>query len=125
MSFDDELAFEAEFVKALQANGWTDGILHCPTEEDLINNWAKILFDNNRQQDRLNDYPLTRTEMDQILEQISRLRTPVKLNGYINGKTINIKRDNPDDVAHFGKEISLKIYDRKEIAARTKQIPNS
>ena len=112
MSFDDELAFEAEFVKALQANGWTDGILHCPTEEDLINNWAKILFDNNRQQDRLNDYPLTRTEMDQILEQISRLRTPVKLN-------------NPDDVAHFGKEISLKIYDRKEIAARTKQIPNS
>ena len=120
ISFDDELKFEAELVKTLQANGWTDGVLNSPTEEELINNWAQILFDNNRQQDRLNDYPLTRTEMAQILEQISRLRTPLKLNGFINGKTINIKRDNPDDVEHFGKEISLKIYDRKEIAARTK-----
>ncbi len=120
MSFDDELKFEAELVKTLQDNGWKDGILNTPTEEELIKNWAEILFDNNRQKERLNDYPLTDTEMAQILEQISRLRTPLKLNGYINGKTINIKRDNQDDIEHFGKEVSLKIYDRKEIAARTK-----
>lgn len=55
--------------------------------------------------------------MGQILEQIKSLRTPVKLNGFINGGSIIIKRDNEDDKAHFGKEISLKIYDRKEIAA--------
>lgn len=55
--------------------------------------------------------------MGQILEQIKSLRTPVKLNGFINGGSILIKRDNEDDKAHFGKEISLKIYDRKEIAA--------
>ena len=67
--------------------------------------------------DRLNDYPLTEGEMGQILEQIKSLRTPVKLNGFINGGSIIIKRDNEDDKAHFGKEISLKIYDRKEIAA--------
>ena len=47
MSFDDELKFEAELVKTLQANGWTDGVLNSPTEEELINNWAQILFDNN------------------------------------------------------------------------------
>ena len=51
------------------------------------------------------------------MEQIRELRTPLKLNGFINGKTVSVKRDNPDDKAHFGKEVSLKIYDRMEIAA--------
>ena len=41
----------------------------------------------------------------------------LKLNGFINGKTVSITRDNPDDPFHFGKEVSLKIYDRREIAA--------
>ena len=55
--------------------------------------------------------------MQQILEQIENLRTPLKLNGFINGKSVSIVRDNPDDKLHFGKEVSLKIYDRREIAA--------
>ena len=45
------------------------------------------------------------------------MRTPLKLNGFINGKTVSITRDNPADELHFGKEVSLKIYDRHEIAA--------
>lgn len=45
------------------------------------------------------------------------MRTPLMLNKFINGKTISITRDNVDDKLHFGKEVSLKIYDRKEIAA--------
>ncbi|MBK5203749.1 MAG: type I restriction endonuclease subunit R, partial [Prolixibacteraceae bacterium] len=48
---------------------------------------------------------------------ITTLKTPIKLNGFINGKTVSITRDNPDDTLHFGKEVSLKIYDRREIAA--------
>ena len=75
------------------------------------------MFDNNRSIDRLNNYPLTDGEMQQILEKITELRTPLKLNGFINGKTVSVKRDNPDDQLHFGKEVSLKIYDRREIAA--------
>lgn len=55
--------------------------------------------------------------MAQILEQIAALRTPLKLNGFINGKSVVIKRDNPADPEHLGKEVSLKIYDRREIAA--------
>jgi len=51
------------------------------------------------------------------MEQIIALRTPLKLNGFINGKTVGITRDNPGDTRHFGKEVSLKIYDRREIAA--------
>ena len=82
----------------------------------MINNWAQILFNNNRHKDSLNDVPLTETEMQQILDQITNLRTPVQLNDFINGKSVSIKRDNPLDQAHFGQEVSLKIYDRREIA---------
>ena len=39
------------------------------------------------------------------------------LNGFINGGSVQITRDNPQDTLHFGKEVSLKIYDRREIAA--------
>lgn len=116
--FNSEAEFEAALIKKLTDEcGWDKKILRNCSEKDLIKNWADILFQNNRQIDRLNDYPLTKGEMGQILEQIKSLRTPVKLNGFINGGSIIIKRDNEDDKAHFGKEISLKIYDRKEIAA--------
>ena len=116
--FEKEADFEAALIKKLTDEcGWDKKVLRNCSEKDLIKNWADILFQNNRQIDRLNDYPLTEGEMGQILEQIKSLRTPVKLNGFINGGSILIKRDNEDDKAHFGKEISLKIYDRKEIAA--------
>ncbi len=116
--FSDELKFEEALVTLLtKEKGWSEKTLRFPTEKDLIKNWANILFENNRGIDRLGDWPLTEGEMQQILEQINRLRTPVNLNGFINGKTIAIKRDNPNDVDHFGKEVSLKIYDRMEIAA--------
>ena len=147
MAFEREADFEQALIRVLMTKGWEDTVLQHPTEQDLIQNWAKILFDNNRGIDRLGDYPLTDSEMRQILEQIAQLRTPLKLNGFINGKTVSIsemrqileqiaqlrtplklngfingktvsiKRDNPDDKAHCGKEISLKIYDRMEIAA--------
>ncbi len=117
MTFKYEADFEEALIKVLLNKGWEKEIIKYPTEKDLLNNWAKILFDNNRGIDRLNNYPLTEGEMQQILEQINALRTPIKLNTFINGKTVSIKRDNLDDEVHFGKEVSLKIYDRREIAA--------
>lgn len=116
MIFDKESDFEEEVIKALGEYGWEKEVLRYPTEEDLLQNWADILFNNNRQSTRLNDCPLTKTEMQQIMEQIYNLRTPLKLNGFINGRSVSIKRDNPDDKRNFGKEVSLKIYDRQEIA---------
>ena len=116
-TFSNELEFEKALIKMLFTKGWEDTVLKNATEQDLIDNWADILFDNNRSRDRLNNYPLTSGEMGQIIEQIATLRTPLKLNSFINGKTVSIKRDNPQDTDHFGKEISLKIYDRHEIAA--------
>lgn len=117
MTFDKESQFESALINVLASKGWEKDVIKYPTEKDLINNWAQILFENNREIDRLNNYPLTDGEMAQIIEQINKLRTPLKLNSFINGKTVTIKRDNPMDEAHYGKEISLKIYDRQEIAA--------
>lgn len=116
MVFKNELEFENAVVSLLIENGWKDGIIKNPTEDKLLENWANILFSNNNSKDKLNNQPLTKGEMGQILEQIKVLETPLKLNGFINGKTVTIKRDNPADELHFGKEISLDIYDRNEIA---------
>ena len=119
MVFDKEASFEEAVITVLKQHGWNDaeGVLQYPTEQDLIDNWAKILFNNNAGIDRLNGCPLTQSEMAQVIEQIETLKTPLALNGFINGKTVAITRDNPDDALHLGKEVSLKIYDRQEIAA--------
>lgn len=117
MIFNKESDFEEALIKILSEKGWEKEVLKNYSEQDLLRNWANILFENNRDIDRLNDYPLTDSEMQQILEQIEALRTPLKLNGFINGKSVSIVRDNPDDKLHLGKEVSLKVYDRREIAA--------
>lgn len=116
MTFDDERKFEDAVIAQLMEYGWEKEVINYPAEEDLIHNWADILFANNRQQDVLNDCPLTGGEMQQIIDQIIALRIPVRLNDFINGKSVGIKRENPDDTQNFGKEVSLKIYDRREIA---------
>lgn len=118
MTFVSEAEFEKALIKVLRDKGWGEhDVIKNPTEEELLENWAKILFENNKGIDRLNNIPLTHSEMQQILEQINILKTPLKLNSFINGRTVSIVRDNEEDKLHFGKEISLKIYDRAEIAA--------
>ncbi|MDP3637996.1 MAG: HsdR family type I site-specific deoxyribonuclease [Azonexus sp.] len=117
-TFAKESEFEAAVIHELRQRGWGDAdVIKHPSEADLLANWKQILFENNRGINRLNEVPLTDSEMQQVMEQITALRTPLKLNGFINGKTVAITRDNPADALHFGKEVSLKIYDRHEIAA--------
>ncbi|MGB4660777.1 MAG: HsdR family type I site-specific deoxyribonuclease, partial [Mobilitalea sp.] len=114
--YTEEKDFEEAVIKALIEYGWESDIIQYPTEEDLIQNWADILFNNNKQNTRLNDCPLTAGEMDQIINQVKILKSPLRLNEFINGRSISITRDNPEDLLHLGKEVSLKIYDRQEIA---------
>ena len=115
--YNDEILFEKDVVDHLVRNGWKDGILQYPTEQDLTKNWADILYQNNKDIDTLNGQPLTETEMQQILDKVNELQTPLRLNGFINGKSVRITRDNPKDKLHYGKEVDLHIYDRIEIAA--------
>lgn len=117
MTFPNEAEFETAVIQELTQRGWEPEVMKNPSEAELLANWANILFENNCGVDRLNDTPLTEGEVRQIMEQLAELRTPLKLNGFINGKTVAITRDNPADTLHFGKEVSLKIYDRREIAA--------
>lgn len=115
--FDNEQDFEKAVIALLQEHGWKDGILRNPSEKDLERNWAEILYDNNRDRDRLDHYPLTEGEMRQVMEHVNSLKTPLAINEFINGGYVRIKRDNPDDKEHFGQTVSLKLFDRAEIAA--------
>lgn len=117
MTYTSEALFEQDVITELCKKGWEDSVLNNLSEADLLQNWADILYQNNNSIDRLNNVPLNQTEMQQIIDQITALKTPLKLNSFINGKTVSIKRKNPDDDIHYGKEISLHIYDRQEIAA--------
>ena len=116
VTFSSESHFEDAVVDMLIRHGWSKNVLNYPTEQDLVDNWARILYENNRDQDRLGNIPLTQGEMDQLLEQIAQHRTPMALNEYINGRTVSITRDAPG-APNLGKEVSLKIYDRLEIAS--------
>lgn len=115
-SFNSEVQFENALINMLQQYGWEKEVLRNPSEQDLIRNWAEILYQNNRDAVRLGNYPLTETEMQQIIDNINNLRSPLALNEFINGGTTTIKRDNLDDVENYGKNVTLKIYDRREIA---------
>ena len=47
MAFTKEADFEEAVVKLLIERGWKDGVLKNYTEQQLIQNWANILFENN------------------------------------------------------------------------------
>ena len=118
--FDKEKDFEEALIQKLISDcGWDVQVIKYPTEDTLLDNWKTILFENNRRRDCLNEVPLTDTEMSQILAQINSISSPLRLNEFINGKSITILRDNPKDLEHLGKSVSLKIYDRMEIAGGT------
>lgn len=59
MVFNKESDFEEALIKILSEKGWEKEVLKNYSEQDLLRNWANILFENNRDIDRLNDYPLT------------------------------------------------------------------
>lgn len=113
--FNKEADFENALIALLATKSWEKEVLRHPTEEDLLANWQAHLNKTNQHIDRL-DVPLIRSEMNQILEQVQALKTPYALNGFINGKTVAIKREN-EASRHFGKEVSLDIFDREEISA--------
>ena len=60
MVFNKELDFEKALIKDLCTKGWEKEIIKNPTEEDLIKNWANILFENNRNINRFNNFSRNR-----------------------------------------------------------------
>ena len=70
--FTKEADFESAVIALLQNYGWEQNVLKNYTEKDLIRNWADILFENNRDIDRLNNIPLIDEEMDELIEKNQR-----------------------------------------------------
>lgn len=125
VKFEKEADFEEAVIDLLLKYGWSNGnetgsreknVIKYPTEEDLIQNWADILYKNNSERSRLNGVKLNKDEMQQIIDQI-KIATPYAINGIIKGKSVTIKRTNEEDRENFGKEISLNIYDPKKVRA--------
>lgn len=115
--YEHETPFERDLVNLLVSEkGWEGGVLLNPTEEDLIQNWATIIFENNRQPSRLGDYPLTPGEINQLLEQVNNAVTPLQKNELITGGELMIVRDNPDHHEMLGQTVTLYVFDRNEIA---------
>ena len=115
-SFIKESAFEEALTNHLLRHGWNEVIMN-PSEKQLVQNWANILYDNNRSIDQLGDCPLTTSEMQQVIDQVNLCGSPYAVNKFINGQQVCIKRDNESDTNNYGKEVYLKIFDPKEISA--------
>ena len=48
MAFSCESEFESDLIKILTSScGWEPEVLTYKTEQDLLKNWAAILFENN------------------------------------------------------------------------------
>ena len=65
--FSVELDFEKALATLLTEHGWEEEIIMNPTEQQLVDNWAAIIFDNNRDINRLGNWPLTSSEINQII----------------------------------------------------------
>ena len=90
--YTNELDFERDVVLKLQACGWKGGtnypaVLHYPTEAELIQNWANIIFEHNRKE--LNNVPLNQDEIDKLLSKI-RGKTPCEINRIVNSRQIDL-----------------------------------
>ena len=73
----------------IAAQSWVESeILHHSTEQDLIDNWAGIIYDMNREMERLGNYPLTSSEMQQIIDQVNMCGSPYKVNKFITEHAI-------------------------------------
>lgn len=115
--FLKEIDFERALVELLPKHGWEPNVLMNPTEEQLLQNWAAIIYNNNRDRNRLGDFPLTEGEMQQIVAQVDALGSPYAVNQFINGGQVVVRRDNAADVLNCGKEVYLTLFNAHEIRA--------
>ena len=114
--FIKEVAFEEALTNHLLGHGWNEVIMN-PTEEQLVENWARIIYDNNRERGKLGNHPLTASEMQQVMDKVNMVSSPYEMNRFINAQEVCIKRDNEADTNKCGKEVYLKIFDPMEISS--------
>ena len=65
-SYSSELDFEKDVMALLPSKGWEPQILKYKTEQELIDNWANILYQNNKGIDKLNGQSLTGSDIGTV-----------------------------------------------------------
>mgnify|MGYP000199450830 CR=1 FL=1 len=113
--FIRESDFELALTNLLQEHGWTHEVIVQPSEDDLVQNWANILYANNRDIDRLGNAPLTATEMKQVIDKVNACNTPNEVNRLINGELISVKRDNPTTATTLARKFISKYLMPKRL----------
>lgn len=113
-----ELNFEDDVIEMLNHSGWKDEILYEPTEDDLWNNFRRIL--NQRNRANLNNVDLSDNEFDKVKEVFSKYNNPVKVRALLEDEHITIERDRDSkDISHRGLPVYLNIFDKGEIGNGT------
>lgn len=115
--FDSESAFEDALVDKLTIldNQWSREVLNYKTQDELIKNWADILFKNNIY--KLNNCPLNDDEIRSIITYINSINTPYEINRLLNTNELPLRRVNPSDRRNCGRTVYLDIFDKTHIAA--------
>ena len=72
-TFDKELDFEVALCEVLKQHGWEKDVIMNPTEEELVDNWAKIIHSMNQEQDKLGQYGWWREEIWKLLIKDSKI----------------------------------------------------
>lgn len=111
---------EAEFEDAVIFNlthkyRWSPNVLNRPSEADLIDNWARIVFENNNTPDRLNGVPLSEIEVETLVQEIAALHSPAAVQRWLQGREVILRRNNPADTLNHGREIPLTIFSPSEV----------
>lgn len=115
--FVSEAAFEDAVVHNLtRLHGWSKAVLNSPTEQDLIENWAEIIFKNNNTLERLNGVPLSKSEIETLVQAIAQRINPTDMHRLLQGKELTLRRDNVADKRNHGQNIQLTIFNPAEIA---------
>lgn len=114
LSFTSEAEFEHAVITNLTQNhGWSKNVLVHPSEQDLLDNWAEVIFYNNTA--ALNGVRLSGAEKDQLLLKVSNLARTSDVQRFVQGITVPITRDNPADTENNGQSVFLKIFDPREV----------
>ncbi|WP_029608416.1 HsdR family type I site-specific deoxyribonuclease [Mycoplasma simbae] len=134
-NFKNEYDFGTNIVNELIRKGWVgysqkecddentesfsknnNILLHNCTEEDLKQNWRRIIFNNNK--DKLNGVELSDNEFDQLLEIVNNIQNTAQANKLINSEQWEIVRDqNSKDTKNAGSPVYLSIFRRKDVKA--------
>lgn len=111
----NESAFEKSFIKELQDNGWSSEVLYYKTEDQLFDNFIKIVNSRNLyDENRLNSVELSSSEIQQIRDKFSALVSPCAARKIIDANDMFIKRDiNSKDTRNAGKPIGLNLFNNE------------